>query len=51
MLECAVHSLCFASDVSLVAAFLKHHPNQCEGGAASTRQSDNEFDANAVGCR
>ena len=51
LFECAVHTLCSASDVPFPIAFLIHHPNQCEHNAASTRRGDSEFDVNAIGCR
>ena len=50
--ECAVRTLCSASDVSPSAALLKHHhPNQSECNAANTRRSNRKFDAYAIGCR
>ena len=51
MFECAVRTLCSASDVSRAAAILKHHPNQCERNVANTRRRDSTFDVYEVGCR
>ena len=49
--ECAVRTLCSASDILSSVAILKHSPNQHERSVPNMRRGDRKFNTYVVGCR